>query len=76
MAEILFHGQNGVHAQRNEAVDLFRAGAMQGDPSSMYNLGVLHLRVSTLTRWMIISSIKPFVDDINLRIITMFLEFF
>ena len=46
MADILFHGQYGVNAQRNEAINLFRAGANQGDPGSMYNLGVLHLRVS------------------------------
>ena len=45
MAEILFHGQHGVDAQRNEAVHLYRAGALQGDANSMYNLGVLHLRV-------------------------------
>ena len=46
MAEILFHGQHGVNAQRNEAVNLYRAGAVQGDANAMYNLGVLYLRVS------------------------------
>ena len=47
MADILFHGQHGVDAQRNEAVNFYRAGAEQGDANSMYNLGVLHLRVMT-----------------------------
>ena len=50
MAEILFHGQHGVNAQRNEAINLYRAGALQGDANSMYNLGVLHLRVGTFKR--------------------------
>eukprot|EP00795_Rhopilema_esculentum_P016684 gene16684-8126_t len=44
MADILFHGQHGIDAQRHEAVNLYRAGAEQGDANSMYNLGVLHLR--------------------------------
>ena len=46
MAGILYHGQHGVAAQRNEAIGLYRAGALRGDANSMYNLGVLHLRVS------------------------------
>lgn len=50
MAEILYYGQHGVNAQRNEAVNLYRAGAMQGDAHSMYNLGVLHLRVGILAQ--------------------------
>ena len=45
MAEILFHGQHGVEANRPEAVRLFEMGAAQGDPGALYNLGVLHLRV-------------------------------
>ncbi len=45
LAEILFHGQHGVDANKHEALNLYRDGAAQGDASSMYNLGVLHLKV-------------------------------
>eukprot|EP00794_Sanderia_malayensis_P011435 gene11437-12631_t len=44
LAEIVFHGEHGVNANKQEAIELYRQGAAQGEPSALYNLGVLHLK--------------------------------
>ena len=45
MAEILYHGREGANVDRNQAVQFYQMAAARNDPSALFNLGVMNLKV-------------------------------
>lgn len=70
MGHLLFWGSQGVRRNLQAAREMFQQGAEQGDPNSIYNLGLMEFHVRLLIQLFTIACVfisgnAPFINVYN-----------